>query len=105
VFLTALDDPFLAEAFVRDIRVLSRRHLVMVSVPEQSDIRPLFSGAPPDTPDQIYTKLAGHIEWAGLRELQKTLERQGVRLAIVNPSRLPAELARQYMDVKQGQLL
>jgi uncharacterized protein (DUF58 family) len=105
VFLTALDDPFLADAFVKDIRVLSRRHLVMVNVPEQADVRPLFSGAMPETPDQIYTKLAGHMQWSGLRELQKTLQRKGVRLAVVNPSQLPAQLARQYLDVKQRQLL
>jgi uncharacterized protein (DUF58 family) len=105
VFLTALDDPFLAEAFVRNIRVLSRRHLVMINVPERDDVRPLFSGAIPETPDEIYAKLAGHMQWAGLRELQKTLERQGVRLAIVNPAQLPVQLSRQYLDIKQRQLL
>lgn len=105
VFLTALDDPFLADAFVNDIRVLSRRHLVMVNVPEQADVRPLFSGALPAAADEIYTKLAGHIQWTGLRELQRTLERKGVRLAMVNPAQLPAQLSRQYMDVKRGQLL
>ena len=105
IFLTALDDPFLAEAFVRDIRVLSRRHLVMVNVPERKDVGPLFSGTLPETPDEIYSKLAGHMQWAGLRELQKTLERQGVGLAIVNPERLPVQLSRQYLDIKQRQLL
>lgn len=105
LFLTALDDPFLAEAFVRNIGVLSRRHVVMINVPEQSEIRPLFSGAAPESPDGIYGRLAGHMQWAALRELQKTLERQGVRLAIVNPSQLPAQMARQYLEVKQRQLL
>ncbi|HTA43133.1 MAG TPA: DUF58 domain-containing protein [Bryobacteraceae bacterium] len=105
IFLTALDDPFLADAFMKDVRVLSRRHLVMVNVPERADVRPLFSGPLPETPDQIYTKLAGHMQWTGLRELQKTLERKGVRLAMVNPTQLPAQLARQYLDIKQRQLL
>jgi uncharacterized protein (DUF58 family) len=105
IFLTALDDPFLADAFMNDVRVLSRRHLVIVNVPERVDVRPLFSGPLPETPDQIYTKLAGHLQWSGLRELQKTLERKGVRMAVVNPSQLPAQLARQYLDVKQRQLL
>jgi uncharacterized protein (DUF58 family) len=105
IFLTALDDPFLAEAFVRNIRVLSRRHLVMINVPERDEIRPLFSGVTPETPDQIYAKLAGHMQWAGMRELQKTLEHQGVRLAIVNPAQLPVQLSRQYLDIKQRQLL
>lgn len=105
VFLTALSDPFLAEAFVRNIHVLSRRHLVMVNMPELRDVRPLFSGALPATPQQIYAKLAGHMQWAGLRELQKTLERQGVRLALVNPVNLPDQLAQQYLNVKQEQLL
>jgi uncharacterized protein (DUF58 family) len=105
VFLTALDDPFLAESFLRDIRVLSRRHLVMINVPEQSEVRPLFSGVAPETPDQIYSRLAGHMQWAGLRELQRTLEHQGVRLVIVNPAELPVQLSRQYLDIKQRQLL
>lgn len=105
VFLTALDDPFLAEAFLKNIHVLSRRHLVMVNVPEVSDVRPLFSGALPENYNQIYTKLGGHMQWVGLRELQKTLQRHGVRLAIVNAASLPGQLKGQYRDVKQGQLL
>jgi hypothetical protein len=77
----------------------------MINVPERDDVGPLFSGVTPETPDQIYAKLAGHMQWAGLRELQKTLERQGVRLAIVNPAQLPVQLSRQYLDIKQRQLL
>jgi len=105
IFLTALDDPFLADAFVNNVRVLSRRHLVLVNVPEQADVRPLFTGAMPASADEVYTRLAGHMHWTRLRELQKTLERRGVRLAVVDPAQLPSQLARQYIEVKQRQLL
>jgi hypothetical protein len=38
-------------------------------------------------------------------KLEKTLEHQGVRLAVVNPAQLPVQLSRQYLDIKQRQLL
>ena len=62
-------------------------------------------GGVPENPDEVYTRLAGHMQWAGLQELRKALEHKGVRLAVVNPTQLPAQLARQYLDVKRRQIL
>ena len=60
IFLTALDDPILAESFLRHVGVLSRRHMVLVNVPAQKEVQPLFTGPLPETSDEMYTKLAGH---------------------------------------------
>lgn len=104
VFLTSLDDPVLAESFVRDVRLL-RRHLIVVSVPGQSDVRPLFTGPAPADVDGIYRELAAHLQWTKLEELRKTLEREGIRLSVNDPVTLMTELARQYFSIKQRQLL
>ena len=50
IFLTALDDPLLAETFSQHCRVVARRHLVVVATPQQSSAQPLFAGdLPADT--------------------------------------------------------
>lgn len=105
VFLTTLDDPALAESFARNIHVLSRSHLVLVNVPDQEQVRPLFAGSVPNSVGDIYARLAGHLEWTQLHELKRTLERGNVHLAITNPAELPAQLTRQYFEVKQRQIL
>ena len=56
-------------------------------------------------PDDMYGRLGGHLQWQKLRELQKVLQRRGVRFSLLNNERLSAELVSQYLSVKQRQLL
>ena len=44
LFLTDLADPLLAETFLRDVHLVSRRHIVLVNRLSDHDVRPLFSG-------------------------------------------------------------
>jgi uncharacterized protein (DUF58 family) len=104
LFLTSLDDPVLGENFVRASRLISHRHLVMVAMPRPKEMHPLFSG-PVETTDAIYGELAGHLAWKHLRELESTLARQGVRLALLDPEKITSGLLGLYDEVKQRQLL
>jgi len=105
LFLTALDDPVLAEHFVRATRLLSRRHLVVAAALRPAGAQPLFRGDDVETVDDVYRHLAGHLTWRRLRELESSLSRQGVRLALVEPAELSSGLVRLYDEVKQRQLL
>jgi uncharacterized protein (DUF58 family) len=118
LFLTSLDDPILAEQFTRATKLLSRRHLVMAGMLRPPSARPLFSdpagpapavrpGAPSplESTDDIYRQLAGHLTWRKLRELEATLGRQGVRLALLEPDSFSGSLIQLYDEVKQRQLL
>ena len=58
-----------------------------------------------ESSEDIYRQLAGHLAWKQLRELESTLARQGVRLALLDPERFEAGLIRLYDEVKQRQLL
>lgn len=105
LFLTSLDDPVLAEAFERATRLLSRRHLVVVAALKPAAAEPLFRGAPAESDDDVYARLAGHLAWRRLRELEAKLGRHGVRMTLVRPAELSANLIRVYDEVKQRQLL
>jgi len=105
VFLTALDDPALAENFARATRVRARRHLVIAAIPRPESARPLFEDDKTATPADIYGRLAGHFSWRRLRELEHVLSRQGVRLALLDPARFSTGLVALYDEVKQRQLL
>jgi uncharacterized protein (DUF58 family) len=105
LFLTALDDPVLAESFVRATRLLARRHLVLVGVLRPKAAQPLFHDAQVESADDIYRSLAGHLSWKRLRELEATLGRQGVRLALLDPNKVGSSLIGLYDEVKQRQLL
>ena len=105
VFLTALDDPALAEAFVRNLELIRRQHLVLVSMLQPPGVAPLFSDPAAATVDDLYEHLGGHLRWHNLRELQKVLQRRGVQFHLLGNERLSAELVSQYLGVKQRQLL
>lgn len=104
LFLTSLDDPVIAENFDRATRLLARRHLVIVGMPRPESARPLFSENVESTAG-IYRHLAGHLAWKRLREIESTLARQGVRLALLDPTRFSGGLIGLYDEVKQRQLL
>ncbi len=69
LFLTDLADPMLAESFLRDVHVISRRHVVFVNRLRDQEVRPLFSGALPENQDEISARLSGHLQWVTLKDL------------------------------------
>ena len=105
VFLTALDDPALAESFVRNLDLIRRQHLVLVNMLQMPGVHPLFTDPDIASVDDLYQQLGGHLQWQQLRELQKVLQRRGVQFTLLNNERLSAELVSQYLNVKQRQLL
>jgi len=105
VILTSLDDPVLAESFVRDMDLICRQHVILVNMMQTPEVVPMFSGPPAAKVDDLYQRLGGHILWNNLRELEKKLQRHGVRFSLVENERLGAQLITQYMSVKQRQVL
>ncbi len=105
VFLTALDDAVLAESFVRNLDLIRRQHLILVNMIQPPGVGPLFSDPNVSTVDHLYQHLGGHFLWANLRELEKVLQRRGVRFSLVNNERLSPELVSQYLNVKRRQVL
>ena len=65
----------------------------------------VFSDPEIGSVDELYQHLGGHLLWHDLRELQKVLQRRGVKFSLVNNERLSAELVSQYLNVKRRQLL
>jgi uncharacterized protein (DUF58 family) len=105
IFLTSLDDPVLAESFVRNASLLAGQHLVLVNMLKPAGADPLFTRADVGGVNDIYRHLGGHLQWHNLRELEKVLQRRGVRFALVENERLAGDLVAQYLGVKQRQLL
>ncbi len=104
-FLTDLSDPVLAEDFVRNVRVLSRRHLVIVCQVRPPDVGPIFEGSEVTSEREIYNRLAGHIRWGELRGVARRLRPLGVTAGLLEQESMATELVDQYMRVKQRQAL
>jgi uncharacterized protein (DUF58 family) len=105
LFLTDLADPMLAESFLRDVHLVSRRHVVLVNRLADQEVRPLFSGSLPENQDQISARLSGHLQWATLKDLERNLSRLGVGTALLTAGSAGLDLVRQYNDVKRRQAL
>jgi len=105
IFLTSLDDPALAESFVRNIDLIRRQHLVLVNMIQPPGTAPLFTDPNVTSADDLYRQLGGHLQWSRLRQLEKTLQRRGVRFSLLQNERLSADLVSQYLNVKQRQIL
>ncbi len=105
LFLTELDDPVLAESFVRNMDLLCRQHLVVVNMMKPAGTNPLFSQPDVNSMDDLYEKLGGHLRWQKLRELEKVLKRRGVRFSLLENEKMSAQLVSQYLEVKRRQAL
>jgi uncharacterized protein (DUF58 family) len=105
VILTSLDDPVLAESFVRGMGLICRQHVILVNMMPPPEVGPMFSGPAPAGLDDLYQQLGGHIVWNSLRELEILLQRRGIRFSLVRNEALSAQLITQYMSVKRRQIL
>lgn len=105
VFLTCLDDPMLAESFVRSMDIVCRQHLVLVNMLKPRGAEPLFADGNVADVDALYSKLGGHFQWHNLRELEKVLQRRGVRFNLLDNEKMAAQLVTQYLGVKARQLI
>ena len=105
IFLTSLDDPVLAESFVRNMNLLAGQHLVLVNMIKPPGMEPLFTTDDVTGIDDVYRHLGGHLLWHNLRELEKVLQRRGVRFSLLENEKLAAELVAAYLAVKQRQLI
>jgi uncharacterized protein (DUF58 family) len=105
IFLTALDDPAVAESFVRNVDLIRHQHLLLVNMLQPPGVKPVFSNTGVASLDDLYLELGGHLRWQKLRELQKILQRLGVQFSLLTNERLSADLVSQYLSVKQRQLL
>jgi uncharacterized protein (DUF58 family) len=105
VFLTSLDDPVVAESFVRNLDLIRRQHLVVVNMLQAPGVAPVFSDPDVASVDNLYERLGGHLQWQKLRELEKVLQRRGVRFSLLKNERLSADLVSQYLNVKRRQVL
>jgi uncharacterized protein (DUF58 family) len=105
ILLTNLDDPVLAESFMRTMDLMGRHHLVMVNMLRPAGARPIFSNPNITSSEEIYNELSGHTLWHYLREIESTLTRHGIHFTLLDHERLCVDLVSQYMNVKQRQLL
>lgn len=105
VFLTALDDPLLAESFEQNAGLVCRQHLLLVNMIQPPGVRPLFSNAGVSRVDDLYRELGGHIQWQNLLELGKKLKQRGVQFSLGQNEKLSAEIVTQYLNVKRRQLV
>lgn len=105
VFLTSLDDPLLAESFVRNMDLIRRQHLILVNMLQPPGVSPMFTNPNIVSMDDLYQHLGGHLLWQKLRELEKVLQRRGVQFSLLQNERLSADLVTQYLNVKRRQLI
>jgi uncharacterized protein (DUF58 family) len=105
--MTSLEDPVIAESFVKHVHVLSRKHLVVVVMMKPASAHGLFNRKAPDpeTVSGIHRHLAGHSLWAGLKELERSLFRMGVGFVLADNPALCQAMVNRYLDIKQRQAL
>ena len=105
VFLTSLDDPVLAESFIRAMTAASRKHILMVNMFRPPGAHPLFSSPDIKRVQGIYQHLVGHMHWASINETHRRLKQHGASLHLLDENELCSQLVSQYMDAKQRQIL
>lgn len=105
VFLTSLDDPVLADGFIRAMRAACRQHILMVNMFRPPGAHPLFGSADIKQVQGIYQHLMGHVLWSSLNETHRRFKQHGVGFTLLDNVELCGQLVNQYMEVKQRQIL
>lgn len=104
LFMTELDDPVLSEDFLRALAPLARRHFIAVASVREAGSKPMFE-LPAGSVGEVYQRLAGHLAWRRLQELNRRLAARGVHMIDADASRLALELTRYYRNAKLRQAI
>jgi len=104
VFLTDLSDPTLGEDFLRGMEILAPHHVVIVCSLKPSGVAPLFEHDA-ESREAVVEQLAGHLAWARLDLLRRSLRRRNVELHLLEEETLAADVVQRYLSVKRRQLL
>jgi uncharacterized protein (DUF58 family) len=105
IILTDLNDPMLAESFVKSAALVARHHLLLVNMIRPQGAFPLFENPVAPSVDAVYEALSGHMVWENLKDLRNVLRRYGINLSQLHLPSMSVELVDQYFDVKSRQLL
>jgi uncharacterized protein (DUF58 family) len=105
IFLTALDDPLIAENFQKAVGLLAGQHLVLAAMISPVGVEPLFGPTPVETPDDLYDRLGGHLRWQALEEAGSRLRHRGIRFLSADQNDLVPRLVSEYLTIKRRQLL
>ena len=105
VVLTSMDDPMLAESFIRAMRAATRKHILVVNMFRPPGAHPLFTSPDIRQVQGIYQHLVGHMMWSSINETRRLLKQHGAALHLLDKQQLCSQLVNQYMEVKQRQLL
>ncbi len=105
--LTSLEDPAIAESFLRHVHILSSRHLVVAIMMKPASARPLFDRKAGDVTGvrDLCRHLAGHDIFTRLAELDRSLARHAVGLVLADHPSLGQTLVNRYLDIKRRQTL
>ncbi len=104
-FLTSLDDPVIAEGFLRNMDLICRQHLVLVNMIKPVSAEPLFADPDVSSVDDLYHRLGGHMLLHNLSETRKLLHQRGVSFNLLDNEKMCAQLVSQYISIKQRQVL
>ena len=105
IFLTNLDDPVLAEHFAEQVGLLASHHLVLVNQINLPGMEPVFTRPDTFSTDAVYDRLAHHLQWQALRDVERVLGHRGITMRLVDNERLCPQLVTQYVNIKRRQLL
>jgi uncharacterized protein (DUF58 family) len=105
VFLTSLDDPVLSENFLQAMTPAAKKHILLINMLRPPGAHPLFHSDKIRAPDGIYQHLVGHMLWNNLAETRRKLRRHRAGFQLLDNEALCGQLVRQYMDIKQRQIL
>lgn len=105
VFLTDLSDTAAAEEFEQRVDLVASQHVVLVNTLRREGVYPMYGRPEEAAAGAIAEEMAGHLRWAGLRELQVNLRARGVEFSLLDDENLSVDLVNQYLAVKQRQVL
>ncbi len=105
VFLTDLSDVAAADEFLKEIRMVASRHVVLVNSIRRPGVQPLYAGGDDEAGRTIPEELSGHLRWEGLRNLKSELRAEGVEFSLVDDEKLSVDVVNQYLAIKQRQVL
>jgi uncharacterized protein (DUF58 family) len=103
--LTNLDDAYAIESLLPQLRTLRKRHLIVTASLAQPFANPVFDGPLPESMEDVYSAVAGHLLWRRTQKASQAFHSYGTQLAVCTPENIYEQLTDRYFLLKKRQLL
>jgi uncharacterized protein (DUF58 family) len=101
ICLSQLQDSTSKESFLKNIDMVTKKHLLLVAHLRSPMEAPVFHGPELSSDHDIASAIAGHLNWQDQKQFERNLQQKGADSISSSPETFTLYILKKYLDIKR----